>query len=84
MADRLPKEQQQMVSMDDIKDEIFDMIKPEDPAKITLKDIIRSKMGHILVNILIDFNGFWSYEFRETLATNSISDNNFNESFVTH
>lgn len=73
-----------MVSMDDIKDEIFDMIKPEDPTKITLKDIIRSKMGHVLVNILIDFNGFWSYEFRETLATNSISDNNFNESFVTH
>jgi len=84
VADRLPKEQQQMVSMDDIKDEIFDMIKPEDPTKITLKDIIRSKMGHVLVNILIDFNGFWSYEFRETLATNSISDNNFNESFVTH
>ncbi|XP_060844459.1 serine/threonine-protein phosphatase 2A regulatory subunit B'' subunit gamma-like [Rhopalosiphum padi] len=84
VAERLPKEQQQMVSMEDIKDEIFDMIKPEDPAKITLKDIIRSKMGHILVNILIDFNGFWSYEFRETLANNSISDNNFNESFVTH
>uniref|UniRef100_A0A2S2P2E3 Serine/threonine-protein phosphatase 2A regulatory subunit B'' subunit gamma n=2 Tax=Schizaphis graminum TaxID=13262 RepID=A0A2S2P2E3_SCHGA len=84
VAERLPKEQQQMVSMDDIKDEIFDMIKPEDPAKITLKDIIRSKMGHILVNILIDFNGFWSYEFRETLANNSINDNNFNESFVTH
>jgi len=70
--------------LDDIKDEIFDMINPEDPAKITLKDIIRSKMGHILVNILIDFNGFWSYEFRETLANNRVPDNNFNESFVTH
>jgi len=84
VADRLPKEQQQMVSLEDIKDEIFDMIKPEDPNKITLKDIIRSKMGHILVNILIDFNGFWSYEFRETLANKRIPDNNFNESFVTH
>ncbi|XP_060858764.1 serine/threonine-protein phosphatase 2A regulatory subunit B'' subunit gamma-like isoform X2 [Metopolophium dirhodum] len=84
VADRLPKEQQQMVSLEDIKDEIFDMIKPEDPNKITLKDIIRSKMGHVLVNILIDFNGFWSYEFRETLANNRIPDNNFNESFVTH
>lgn len=73
-----------MISLEDIKDEIFDMIKPEDPAKITLKDIIRSKMGHILVNILIDFNGFWSYEFRETLATNRIANNNFNENFVTH
>jgi len=80
----LPKDQQQMVSLEDIKDEIFDMIKPEDPAKITLKDIICSQMGHILVNILIDFNGFWSYEFRETLANNRIPDKNFNESFVTH
>lgn len=59
------------------------MIKPKDPMKITLNDIIRSKMGHILVNILIDFNGFWSYEFRETLATNQNNENNFDESFVT-
>lgn len=74
-----------MVSLDDIKDEIFDMIKPKDPAKITLNDIIRSRMGHIFVNILIDFNGFWSYEFRETQAANHITDNkDKNASFVAH
>lgn len=75
IANRLPMEQQQMVSLEDVKDEIFDMIKPEDPAKITLQDLIRSKMGHIFVNILIDVNEFWSYEFRETLAANYTPDN---------
>lgn len=70
IVDRLPHDQQLMVSLDDIKDEVFDMIKPEHPNKITLKDIIQSGMGHIFVNILIDVNGFWSYEFRETLAAN--------------
>lgn len=85
VADRLPKEQQElMVSLDDIKDEIFDMIKPEDPMKITLKDIIHSKMGHILVNILIDINGFWSYEFRESIAANHKTDNGFNENYITN
>lgn len=60
------------------------MIKPQNPYKITLKDIIRSGMGHIFVNILIDVNGFWSYEFRETLEINHITDNGFNKSFVQH
>lgn len=72
-----------MVSLEDIKDEIFDMVKPEDPAKITLKDIIRCRLGHIFMNILIDVNGFWSYEFRETSAPNFLADNDINESFVT-
>lgn len=31
---------QEPVSFQDVKDELFDMIKPADPAKITLQDII--------------------------------------------
>lgn len=58
------------------------MIKPKDPMKITLKDIINSKMGHILVNILIDINGFWSYEFRESLAANNRIGNGFSENYI--
>lgn len=73
-----------MVSLEDIKDEIFDMIKPEDPMKITLKDIINSKMGHVLVNILIDINGFWSYEFRESQGANNRVGNDFNENYVSN
>jgi len=75
VVERLPPEQRLMVSLEDLKDEIFDMVKPLIPNRITLKDIVRSGMGRTLVNILIDVNGFWTYEFRETLATN-ITDNN--------
>jgi serine/threonine-protein phosphatase 2A regulatory subunit B'' len=32
---------QEPVSFDDIKNEIFDMIKPEDPLKVTPSDLIR-------------------------------------------
>lgn len=31
----------QTVSFEDIKDEIYDMVRPVDPVKITLKDIMR-------------------------------------------
>lgn len=29
------------VSFDDVKNEIFDMVKPADPLKLTLQDLIR-------------------------------------------
>lgn len=69
VIEKLPREQQLGVSVQDLKDEIFDMVKPLNPNRITLKDIIHSGMGHTVVNILIDVNGFWSYEFRETAVT---------------
>lgn len=31
---------QEPVSFDDVKDEIFDMVKPADPCKITLQDLL--------------------------------------------
>ena len=33
--------QQDLVSFDDVKNEIFDMVKPGDPYKITLSDLIK-------------------------------------------
>uniref|UniRef100_A0A1B6CP26 Serine/threonine-protein phosphatase 2A regulatory subunit B'' subunit gamma n=1 Tax=Clastoptera arizonana TaxID=38151 RepID=A0A1B6CP26_9HEMI len=67
--------QEQMIQQDhkpvsflDVKDEIFDMIKPENPFKITLKDLLKSGQGDTLVSILIDLNGFWNYENREAMA----------------
>lgn len=71
-----------MVSLDDIQSEIFDMIKPKDPTKITLKDIVQSGMGHTFMSILIDVNGFRLYECRETLATKRLTDNDINKRFV--
>ncbi|XP_026332736.1 serine/threonine-protein phosphatase 2A regulatory subunit B'' subunit gamma-like [Hyposmocoma kahamanoa] len=56
------------VNFDDVKDEIFDMIRPEHPTRITLQDLIRSGHGHTAVSILLELHGFWAYENREALA----------------
>jgi len=62
---------QEPVTVEDVKDEIFDMVKPADPLKITLADLVRSGQGDTVISILIDLNGFWSYENREVLVVDS-------------
>lgn len=52
------------------QDEIFDMVKPKDPYKITLQDLVNSCQGDTVTSILIDLNGFWTYENREVLVAN--------------
>ncbi|GMH91687.1 hypothetical protein TL16_g12124 [Triparma laevis f. inornata] len=54
--------------LSDVKDEIFDMVKPHDPLRITLNDLIRSGCGDTVVEMLIDINGFWAYDNRESLV----------------
>lgn len=56
------------VPFKDIQDEIFDMVKPKDPYKITLIDLITSGHGETVTNILIDLNSFWTHENRESLV----------------
>lgn len=51
------------------QDEIFDMVKPADPTFITLADLLLSGAGHTVVSMLVDINGFWTYDNRESLAT---------------
>ncbi|MBE7326101.1 hypothetical protein IEQ44_15815, partial [Nocardioides sp. Y6] len=46
------------------------MVKPKDPFKITLQDLVNSCQGDTVSSILIDLNGFWTYENREVLVTN--------------
>ncbi|KAG1697885.1 Serine/threonine-protein phosphatase 2A regulatory subunit B'' subunit gamma [Nymphon striatum] len=60
---------QEPVSFADVKDEIFDMVKPVDPLHITLQDLINCGQGDTVVSILIDLNGFWTYENREVIAS---------------
>lgn len=59
------------VNFDDVKDEIFDMIKPKDSTRITLKDVIDSGQGETMVSILIEFHKFWAYENREAMIVDS-------------
>ena len=62
---------QEPVHFEDVKDEIFDMVRPKDPYKITLQDLVNSGQGDTVISILIDLNGFWTYENREVLASDN-------------
>lgn len=55
--------------MEDIKDEIFDMAKPELPMAITLNDLVKCGQGDIIVSMLIDAKAFFDYDQRENGQT---------------
>jgi len=60
---------------DVVANEIFDMVCPRDPGRITLQDLIASRCGHTVISILIDVNGFWKYDNRESLMHTDDDDN---------
>lgn len=60
--------------LEDVVDEIFDMVKPEDPNFITLKDLVECKVGETVVNILTDVWGFLMYDQREQLMHDKNDD----------
>lgn len=45
------------------------MVRPTDPYKLTLQDLVTSGQGDTVTSILIDLNGFWTYENREVVVT---------------
>jgi serine/threonine-protein phosphatase 2A regulatory subunit B'' len=51
-------------NVEDIKDEIFDMAKPELPMAITLTDLVKCGQGDIIVAMLIDAKAFYDYDQR--------------------
>jgi len=55
------------LAMEDVKDEMYDMVSPKDKYRMTLQDILDSKQGDTIVNILSDITGFWRYDSREML-----------------
>ncbi|GAB0090722.1 Serine/threonine-protein phosphatase 2A regulatory subunit B'' subunit gamma [Sergentomyia squamirostris] len=67
----------QTVQFEDLKDEIFDMIKPEDPCKITFSDITRCGQGPTMMSILIEFHKFWNYENREGVGIELTGDDKY-------
>ncbi|KAK8746623.1 hypothetical protein OTU49_017112 [Cherax quadricarinatus] len=71
MQEQMRQHNQDPVNFEDVKDEIFDMVKPADPCKITLQDLINCGQGDVVSSILIDLNGFWTYENREVLVADS-------------
>ncbi|KAI0231719.1 Serine/threonine-protein phosphatase 2A regulatory subunit B'' subunit gamma [Lamellibrachia satsuma] len=65
---------QEPVAFDDVKNEIFDMVKPTDPLRITLQDLLRCGQGDTVTSILIDLNSFWTYENREVLVVETAEE----------
>jgi serine/threonine-protein phosphatase 2A regulatory subunit B'' len=65
----MERHNQDPVRFEDVKDEIFDMVRPKDGLKITLQDLVDCGNGDVVVSILIDLNSFWTYENREVLVT---------------
>lgn len=68
IQDQIKAHRAEAVNFEDVKDEIFDMIKPKDPTKIYLKDLIACNQGETVVSILIEFHKFWAYENREAMV----------------
>ncbi|XP_045467333.1 serine/threonine-protein phosphatase 2A regulatory subunit B'' subunit gamma-like [Harmonia axyridis] len=62
------------VSFEDVKDELFDMVRPKDPERITLEDLLACGQGDTFISILIEFHGFWAYENREAVTAESAQD----------
>lgn len=53
--------------IEDVRDEIWDMVKPADPLKIALADLLACKQGGTVASMLIDVRGFWAHDNRENL-----------------
>ena len=64
------------MAFEDVKDEIFDMVKPKDSLKITLDDLYESGQGDVVISILIDSHGFWAYDNRESISPDVEVDEN--------
>ena len=56
--------------IDDIKDEIWDMIKPKNPNYITLQDVLKSSYGDLVLSMLIDAREFYLYDQKEFMSVN--------------
>lgn len=65
---RLQKNNAEVVNTKDIMEEIYAMVMPSDPMRITLQDLIDCKCGGTVISILTDVEAFWAYDNRESLA----------------
>ncbi|KAJ1426617.1 hypothetical protein B484DRAFT_330379 [Ochromonadaceae sp. CCMP2298] len=48
--------------------EVLDILGCNNPQGATLKQLVDSKQGHLVVSMLLDVNGFWRYDNRESLV----------------
>ncbi|KAG0572471.1 hypothetical protein KC19_VG098100 [Ceratodon purpureus] len=53
--------------IEDVRDEVWDMVKPVDPLRITLTDLLACCQGGTIASMLTDVRGFWAHDNRENL-----------------
>ncbi|GMR32280.1 hypothetical protein PMAYCL1PPCAC_02475 [Pristionchus mayeri] len=56
---------QMEAKVDDLVDEVFDMCRPIDPTRITLKDVIECGKGATVLGIITNLDDYIAYETRE-------------------
>eukprot|EP00913_Durusdinium_trenchii_P021581 g20279.t1 len=57
----------EIASVDDVKDEIFDMVRSKTTGIITLDDLLHCSQGGTVLSMLFDAAAFWLYDNRESL-----------------
>lgn len=65
IQEEMKKRNEDPISFEDIKDELFDMVQPADPMRITFHDLLNSQNAEYFVSLLTDLNEFCNYENRE-------------------
>jgi len=60
--------------IDDIKDEIWDMIKPKNDKYITIQDILDSPYGDSVISLLIDAKSFYLHDQKEQQFIDEFED----------
>ena len=60
--------------IDDVKDEIWDMIKPKNKNYFTLQDVLSSPYGDIVLSLLIDAKAFYYHDQKEYMIIDEFTD----------
>lgn len=56
---------QEVMQFNDICTEIFDIVKPAHPDRISCQDLISCSQADVIITLLTDFTGFNDYETRD-------------------
>ena len=60
--------------IDDVKDEIWDMIKPKNKNYFTLQDVLNSPYGDVVLSLLIDAKSFYYHDQKECMIIGEFMD----------
>jgi len=74
VVEKLEARQKLGYRVEDIKDEIWDMAKPDTPHALVFNDLVKSNFGDTIVSILTDARAFYIYDQREASDMEDLED----------